>query len=74
VNDVNNPPRPVIAKTFGGDTFGKKNMNLLYPLAVILIICWAIGFFAYSLGTLIHALLIIALITVLLQVIRSRRI
>jgi hypothetical protein len=38
--------------------------NLLYIIAVILIIGWAIGFFAYSAGGLIHILLIIALIAV----------
>jgi hypothetical protein len=45
--------------------------NLLYILAVILVIIWAIGFFAYSAGTIIHILLVIALISVLLRVIRG---
>ena len=46
--------------------------NLLYILAVILIISWAIGFFAYSAGSLIHILLVIALIAVILRVIRGK--
>jgi hypothetical protein len=45
--------------------------NLLYLIAVILIIAWAIGFFAYSLGSIIHLLLVIALIAVLLRIIRG---
>ncbi len=48
--------------------------NLLYILAVILIISWAIGFFAYSAGSLIHVLLVIALIAIILRVIRGKEI
>jgi len=46
--------------------------NLLYVIAVVLIILWAIGFFAYSAGNLIHILLVIAIIAVLLNIIRGR--
>lgn len=46
--------------------------NLLYLIAVILIIAWAVGFFAYSLGSIIHLLLVIALIAILLRVIRGK--
>jgi hypothetical protein len=45
--------------------------SILYIIAVILIIGWAIGFFAYSLGAVIHILLVIALITILLNIIRG---
>jgi len=48
--------------------------NLLYILAVILIISWAIGFFAYSAGSLIHILLVIALIAIILRVIRGKEV
>ena len=37
--------------------------SLLYIVAVILIIGWAIGTFAYSAGGLIHVLLVIAIIS-----------
>lgn len=47
--------------------------NLLYTIAVILIIFWAIGFFAYSAGGIIHILLVIAVIAVLLRIIQGRR-
>ncbi|NDP20599.1 MAG: lmo0937 family membrane protein [Paludibacter sp.] len=46
--------------------------NLLYIIAVILIIFWAIGFFAYSAGSIIHLLLVIAIIAIILRLIRGR--
>ncbi|AYL99366.1 lmo0937 family membrane protein [Mucilaginibacter celer] len=46
--------------------------SILYIIAVILIIGWAIGTFAYAAGSLIHILLVIAVIAVLLGVIRGR--
>ena len=48
--------------------------NLLYLIAVILIIIWALGFFAYSVGSIIHILLVIAIISILLNIIRGRRV
>ena len=48
--------------------------NLLYIIAVILIIGWAIGFFAYSAGGIIHILLVIALIAIIFRVIQGRRV
>lgn len=47
--------------------------NLLYVIAVILIIAWAIGFLGYSAGGIIHVLLVIALIAVLLRVIGGNK-
>jgi hypothetical protein len=47
--------------------------NLLYIIAVILVIAWLIGFFAYGAGGLIHALLVIAIIAVLLNLISGSR-
>jgi hypothetical protein len=44
--------------------------NLLYIVAVVLIICWAIGFFGYAAGGIIHILLVIAIIALILGVIR----
>jgi hypothetical protein len=44
--------------------------NLLYLLAVILIIGWILGAFVYSVGGLIHILLVLAVIAVILAVIR----
>ncbi|WCT10936.1 lmo0937 family membrane protein [Mucilaginibacter jinjuensis] len=44
--------------------------GLLYIIAVILIIGWALGVFVYSATGLIHVLLVIAIIALLLGVIR----
>jgi hypothetical protein len=48
--------------------------NLLYVIAVILIIAWAIGFIGYSAGGIIHVLLVIAIIAVLFRLIQGRRV
>ena len=47
--------------------------NLLYIVAVILIVFWAIGFFAYTAGGIIHILLVLAVISVLLRVIQGNK-
>ncbi|MGC4101952.1 lmo0937 family membrane protein [Ferruginibacter sp.] len=44
--------------------------GLLYLIAVILVIAWAIGFLGYHAGGVIHILLVIAIIAVLLKIIR----
>ena len=43
--------------------------DILYIVAVILVIGWAIGVFAYSVGGIIHILLVLALISILFRVI-----
>jgi hypothetical protein len=48
--------------------------SLLYIIAVVLIIAWAIGFFAFSAGGIIHILLIIAVIAVLIRIIQGRKV
>ncbi len=46
--------------------------NLLYIIAVILVIGWLIGVFAYSATGIIHVLLVIAVIAILFKVIGGR--
>lgn len=46
--------------------------NLLYIVAVILVIGWLIGFVGYNAGGLIHLLLVIAVIAVLLKIISGK--
>lgn len=45
--------------------------NLLYVIAVILVIGWLLGFFVFHAGSIIHILLVIAIIAILLRVIRG---
>ncbi len=47
--------------------------NLLYIVAVVLVIFWAIGFFAYGVGGIIHVLLVIAAISIILRIIQGNR-
>lgn len=47
--------------------------NLLYTIAVILGIFWAIGFFAYNVGSIIHILLVIAVVAIILRIIQGKR-
>ncbi len=62
---VEQPPTLQYTNTMG---------NLLYILAVILIIGWAVGFLGFHTGGLIHILLVIAVIAVILRLIQGRRV
>lgn len=46
-------------------------MNLLYFFALILIVGWLLGFFVFAAGKLIHILLVVALISIILRVVRG---
>jgi hypothetical protein len=47
--------------------------NLLYIIAVVLIIAWLIGFLGFHAGGIIHVLLVIAVIAILLRVIQGQK-
>ncbi|MBM9537906.1 lmo0937 family membrane protein [Desulfobulbus alkaliphilus] len=47
---------------------------MLWTIAVILLILWAVGLVSsYTMGGLIHLLLVIALIVVVINLLQSRR-
>lgn len=47
---------------------------MLYTIAVVLIILWLLGLVSsYTMGGLIHVLLVIAIIVILLRVISGRK-
>ncbi len=46
---------------------------MLYTLAVILIILWLLGLVTGTAGSLIHVLLLLAIVAVLLRVISGRK-
>jgi hypothetical protein len=57
-------------------TFGieEENMDLLWTLAVILLILWLLGLVtSFTLGGFIHILLVVAIVVVLIRVIQGRR-
>jgi hypothetical protein len=47
--------------------------SLLYIIAVILIIGWILGFFVFSAGSIIHVLLVLAVIAILIRLIGGSR-
>ena len=47
--------------------------NILYTIAVILVIIWAVGFLGYHAGGIIHILLVIAVVAILLRIISGKR-
>jgi len=47
--------------------------NLLYIIAVILVIGWAIGYLGYHTGGVIHILLVVAIIMLIISLFQGRR-
>jgi hypothetical protein len=51
-----------------------ENLTMLETIAVILLICWALGLLtSYTMGGFIHILLVVAIIVILVRVIQGRR-
>jgi hypothetical protein len=47
---------------------------MLWTIAVVLLVLWLLGFFAFHVGSgLIHLLLVIAVIVMLVRVLQGRR-
>jgi len=47
---------------------------MLETIAIVLVVLWLVGFVsAYTMGGLIHILLVIAVVVILLRVIQGRR-
>jgi hypothetical protein len=48
---------------------------MLWTLAVILLVLWALGLVtSYTMGGLLHILLVVALVVVVIQIIQGRRV
>jgi len=51
-----------------------RDSKMLYTIAIILIVLWLLGLVSsYTMGGLIHILLVIAIVVILIQVIQGRR-
>ena len=51
-----------------------ETMNLLWALAVVFIVLWAFGFFAFHVTNgLIHLLLVVALVAIVFRLVSGRR-
>lgn len=49
-------------------------MDILSLIAIILVVGWILGFFVFSAGSLVHILLVVAIVVVILRLIRGDKI
>jgi uncharacterized protein DUF5670 len=55
------------------NAIGKVGFTMLWTIAVILLVLWALGMVSsYTMGGFIHLLLVLAIIVVLIRVIQGR--
>ncbi len=47
---------------------------MLETIIVVLFVLWALGFFAFHVGGLVHVLLVIALVIVVLRLLQGKKI
>ena len=52
----------------------KKEVGMLETILIILVVLWALGFFAFHVGGLVHVLLVIALVVLIIRLLQGRRI
>lgn len=58
-----------------GQRMGKKReVDMLETILIILVILWALGFFAFHVGGLVHILLVIAAVVLIIRLIQGRRV
>ena len=48
--------------------------KILTIIAVVLLLFWAVGFFIFSMGAILHLLLVFAVIAVLLKIIQDKNV
>jgi hypothetical protein len=46
---------------------------MLWTIAIILLILWLLGAFAFNVGSIIHLLLVIALVVIVYRLVTGRR-
>jgi hypothetical protein len=46
---------------------------MLWTIAIILLVLWALGFFVANLGTIVHLLLVFALIAIVYNLVTGRK-
>jgi hypothetical protein len=72
-----------LSRLFSGTRFSKRStpsnkregIHMLGTIALILIVLWLLGLVSsYTIGGLIHLLLVVAVVLLLLQIIRGRRV
>jgi Family of unknown function (DUF5670) len=67
-------PEETFSEESGPPQGGKKGNEMLGTIIIILLVLWLLGFFVFNVGSLIHILLVIAIVVVLIRVIQGRRV
>jgi len=52
----------------------KRRCDMLWAIAVVLLVLWLLGFMTHVGGGLVHLLLVVAVVVVLIRVIQGRRV
>jgi hypothetical protein len=47
---------------------------MLWTIAVILLVLWLLGFVVYPVGSLIHLLLVIALVVIIVRLVQGKKV
>jgi hypothetical protein len=56
-------------------TVSKENRNMLWTIFVVLLVMWLFGLVtAYTMGGLLHILLVIALVVLVIQLLQGHRV
>jgi hypothetical protein len=57
------------------EAISNKEVDMLEAILIVLVILWALGFFAFHVGGgLIHALLVIALVILIIRLLQGKKI
>jgi hypothetical protein len=72
--DASASPCGEMRQSTTGKPYSEKVASMLYTIALVLLILWALGLVSsYTLGGFIHILLVVAIIMVLVNLIGGRR-
>jgi len=48
--------------------------NLLYKIAIVLLIIWSIGYWGFDVGGVLHVLLVIAVVVIILRLLKGDKV
>jgi hypothetical protein len=66
---------PLVAKEEIGTSLSKENKNMLWTIFVILLVLWLLGLVtSYTLGGLVHILLVLAVVVLVINLLQGRRV
>jgi hypothetical protein len=62
---------PAVGRTI--TSIAERSQHMLWTLLAIILIIWLLGFTVANLGSLIHLLLVVALVVLIVQLLTGRR-